>query len=185
MDFEIANEQQQKTVIENTLEIDFGISCIYPQIPGIQPYHNNAVWPFVQSFWAIASAKAGNEKSALESIAATSAIPGTLTGSHYIKFVLANHEFQESKFNKVTNYTTLETPVVSYSCGILSWNPVEGVKFYSILKNGKAIQQTTKTSLKVDPTDFAEYQVLTVDANNISSFASEPVVVVIKEFVQN
>jgi hypothetical protein len=39
----------------------YGVTCIYPQIPGIPPYHNNAIWPFVQSYWNLAAAKAGNE----------------------------------------------------------------------------------------------------------------------------
>jgi len=48
----------------------YGVPTIYPQTPGIPPYHNNSVWPFVQSYWALASAKAGSEKSVMESFAA-------------------------------------------------------------------------------------------------------------------
>ena len=52
--------------------MDYGISCIYPQIPNIPPYHNNenAVWLFGQSYYALAAAKAGNEEAVMESIAA-------------------------------------------------------------------------------------------------------------------
>lgn len=281
--FGIADTRQQKSVIENTPVTNYGISCIYPQIPAIPPYHNNAVWPFVQSYWALASAKAGNEKSVLESIAAVYrpaalfltnkenfvvdngdfagtqinssnmlwslsgslslahkvlfgidfhsdslifhpfvpkalagkrlltnfkyrnavlnislegfgnkirsfeldgkntirvAIPGTLTGSHSIKIILADNDLSGSKINKVTDYTTIETPVASYADGKLSWNYVPGAKFYAILKNGKVFQQTTESSLKVTADDFAEYQVMAMDANKVPSFASEPIVVV-------
>ena len=68
--FGIADEARAKTVVSRTPTTDFGISCIYPQIPGIPPYHNNAVWPFVQSYWALAAAKVGNEASLTESMAA-------------------------------------------------------------------------------------------------------------------
>jgi hypothetical protein len=68
--FGVADEEQAKSVIENTPITKFGIPCIYPQIPDQFAYHNNAVWPFVQSYWTLASAKAGNEKAVLEGISA-------------------------------------------------------------------------------------------------------------------
>jgi hypothetical protein len=68
--FSIPDAIRQKSVIANTPVMAYGISCIYPQIPGIPPYHNDAVWPFVQSYWAQAAAKAGNEKAVMESISA-------------------------------------------------------------------------------------------------------------------
>jgi len=281
--FGIADTRQQKSVIENTPVTNYGIPCIYPQIPAIPPYHNNAVWPFVQTYWALASAKAGNEKSVLESIAAIyrpaalfltnkenfvagngdfagtqinssnmlwslsgslslvhkvlfgidfhtdsllfhpfvpkvlvgkrsltyfkyrnavlniglegfgnqiksfeldgkstvhAAIPCTLTGTHSIKIVLANNELTGSRIKKVSNYTTLETPAANYAEGKLSWNPIVGARLYAILKNGKVFQQTVESSLKVTVADFDEYQVMAKDANNVSSFASEPVIVV-------
>ncbi len=279
--FDIADEQQRKSIVEKVPVTAYGISCIYPQIPGIPPYHNDAVWPFVQTYWGLASAKAGNERSVLETMAAVyrpaalfltnkenfvaetgdfagtqinssnmlwslsgslalvhrilfgieyradslvfhpfvpkalagkrsltnfkcrnavlniemegfgnkiksfeidgkasvAAIPYTLTGAHSIKIVLANNDLSESKINKVANYTTVETPVVIYSKGLLSWNKISGAKSYSILKNGKVMMNTASTSLKISATTFTEYQVMAVDANNVSSFASEPVVV--------
>ena len=94
----IVDAQQQKSVIENIPVTDFGISCIYPQISGIPPYHNNAVWPFVQSYWALASAKAGNEKSVLESIAAVyrSAV---LFLTNKENFVADNGDFAGTQIN--------------------------------------------------------------------------------------
>lgn len=96
--FGIADVQQQKSVVENTPVTDFGISCIYPQIPGIPPYHNNAVWSFVQSYWALASAKAGNEKSVLESIAAIYR-PAALFLTDKENFVVENGDFAGTQIN--------------------------------------------------------------------------------------
>lgn len=48
-------------MIENTPVLTWGIPCVYPQIPDIRPYHNNGIWPFVQSFWNMSAAKAANE----------------------------------------------------------------------------------------------------------------------------
>lgn len=66
--FDAADKNRQEKVISNTPVTPYGISCIYPQIPGIPPYHNNAVWPFVESYWALASAKVGNENSVVRAI---------------------------------------------------------------------------------------------------------------------
>ncbi|MFI5140499.1 MAG: glycogen debranching protein, partial [Sphingobacteriales bacterium] len=68
--FGAAGPVEQQRLIGSTPVNAFGIPCIYPQIPGILPYHNNAVWPFVETYWAMASAKAGNEASLLRAISA-------------------------------------------------------------------------------------------------------------------
>ncbi|MDR3652099.1 MAG: GH116 family glycosyl hydrolase [Paludibacter sp.] len=68
--FDVADAARQKVVVQNVPVVDYGIPCIYPQIGDIPPYHNNAVWPFVQTYWMWAGAKTGNEKSVLHSIAA-------------------------------------------------------------------------------------------------------------------
>ncbi len=60
--FEIASAERAAEIIENGPLTPFGTPCIYPQIPGIPPYHNDAVWPFVQAYWNLAAAKVGNEK---------------------------------------------------------------------------------------------------------------------------
>jgi len=287
--FDIGDEQQRQSVINNTPMTDFGIPCIYPQIPGIPPYHNNAVWPFVQSYWAMAAAKAGNEQSVLESIAAvvrpaalfltnkenfvsttgdfagtqinssnmlwslsgsialvhkvlfgidfqadqllfhpfvprtlagkrsltgfryrnallniemvgygnqvksfeldgktvkTACLPCTLTGTHSVRIVLANNDLGRSKINKISNIISLETPTVCYADGTLSWTPVPGAAHYEILKNGKKFIQTQATSLDVPLSFYSEYQVIAVDENLVSSFASEPVVAVRSRWIK-
>lgn len=280
--FGIADPAQQKSVVENTPVTNFGITCIYPQIPGIPPYHNNAVWPFVESYWALASAKAGNETSVMTAIAAVyrpaalfltdkenfvadngdfagtvinssnmlwslsgsltlvhkvlfgiefqtdslvfhpfvpkalagkrsltnfkcrksilniemegfgnqiksfeldgkqvakAAIPYTLEGTHNIRIVLESKDFQESKINKVANYTAPDTPITSLENGVLSWSSIKGAKSYQILKNGNVQQTITETAIRVPEQTFSEYQVLAVDSNGVQSFASEPVLV--------
>lgn len=96
--FNIANDEQQKTVIANTPISTFGLPCIYPQIPDITPYHNNAVWPFVQSFWALAAAKVDNEKAVLESIAAIYR-PAALFLTNKENFVATNGDFAGTAIN--------------------------------------------------------------------------------------
>lgn len=67
--FDIAGASRQKEIVQNVPVVDYGIPCVYPQIGDIPPYHNNAVWPFVQTYWLWAGAKTGNEQSVLHSIA--------------------------------------------------------------------------------------------------------------------
>lgn len=75
--FGIASPEQAKTIINNTPVVNFGVPSIYPNIPNVSSYHNNSVWPFVEAFWGLASAKAGNSLSvetALASIYRASAL---------------------------------------------------------------------------------------------------------------
>jgi hypothetical protein len=96
--FDVADPSRAKTVVAKTPTTAFGISCIYPQIPGIPPYHNDAVWPFVQSFWALAGAKAGNEASVLASIAAVYR-PAALFLTNKENFVAGNGDFAGTQIN--------------------------------------------------------------------------------------
>lgn len=59
--FDVADTQRSASIIARSPLTAFGATCIYPQIPGIPPYHNNGIWPFVQSYWNLAAAKTGNE----------------------------------------------------------------------------------------------------------------------------
>jgi hypothetical protein len=49
--------------------VEFGAPIFWPYVADMPPYHNRAVWPFVQSFWIQASAKTGNEAGVLHGIA--------------------------------------------------------------------------------------------------------------------
>jgi hypothetical protein len=279
--FGIADAEKVQSVVAMTPQTAYGITCIYPQIPGISPYHNDAVWPFVQSYWAMASAKAGNGPSVMESIAAiyrpaalfltnkenleatngdfagteinssnmlwslsgsigiihklifgiefqpdkiefhpfvpqqlsgkrsltnfkyrnaildiemendgneiesfiidgkTSKpeILSTLKGKHTIKIVLRMSAKTDAMMTKKANYFSPEMPLVTLKNSELSWQPVENAMVYQIIKNGKVVDQTKTNSFKIVAGKYAEYQVVAVDANGVSSFASEPIAV--------
>ncbi|MCA8829893.1 MGH1-like glycoside hydrolase domain-containing protein [Hymenobacter pini] len=96
--FGVAEEARAQSVVQNTPTTAFGTPCIYPQIPGIPPYHNNAVWPFVQSFWALAGAEVGNEASVLESMAAVYR-PAALFLTNKENFVADNGDFAGTQIN--------------------------------------------------------------------------------------
>jgi len=96
--FGVADGPRAKTVVQKTPTTPFGIPCIYPQIPGIPAYHNDAVWPFVQSFWALAAAKTGNEASLTESMAAIYR-PAALFLTNKENFVAGNGDFAGTQIN--------------------------------------------------------------------------------------
>ena len=66
--FDIAPAEKVKSISENVPTTKFGPAIFYPQIADIPNYHNNALWPFVASYWTLAQAKAGNEQGVLEGI---------------------------------------------------------------------------------------------------------------------
>ena len=66
--FDIAEGNKQQEVVSHTPVTPFGIPSIFPQTPHIPPYHNDGIWPFVQAFWSLAAAKAGNEAALTESL---------------------------------------------------------------------------------------------------------------------
>lgn len=280
--FGITEGENIKKAVANMPVAPFGASCIYPQIPGIPPYHNNGIWPFVQSYWALASAKAGNETAVMEQIAAIyrpaalfltnkenfvaetgdfagtqinssimlwslsgnfalvhkilfgmefevdklifnplvpkalkgkrtlkdfhyrnavlnielegfgnqislfeidgvaskPKVPATLEGEHHIRIVLANKNDTYKEINKVKNEFSIEMPIVSQQDNQLIWEPVKNANSYHIIRNGKIIDTITKTSYQINPGTYAAYQVIAVDESGISSFASEPLIVI-------
>lgn len=96
--FGISDQDRSLSVVSNLPVTDFGIPCIYPQIPGIPPYHNNGIWPFVQSYWALASAKAGNENAVVESIAAIYR-PAALFLTNKENFVAGSGDYAGTQIN--------------------------------------------------------------------------------------
>ena len=283
--FGITEGEDMQKAVAGMPVTPFGASCIYPQIPGIPPYHNNGIWPFVQSYWALASAKAGNERAVMEQMAAiyrptalfltnkenfvaetgdfagtqinssimlwsisgnialvhkvlfgmdfqidklefhpfvpealkgkrslknfryrnallniemegfgnqilhfeidgvssAPGIPANLKGEHHIRIVLADNTNTGKQINKVKNMFTHEMPVVSKKDNQIIWEAVNNAKSYLIIKNGQAIDTITKTSYQINPETYASYQVIAVDESGISSFASEPLIVISEE----
>ncbi len=96
--FNIADSARQQQIIEHSPLTAYGISCIYPQIPGIPPYHNNAIWPFVQTFWLWAAAKVGDEKAVMESMADIYR-PTALFLTNKENFVADNGDFLGTQIN--------------------------------------------------------------------------------------
>ncbi len=68
--WDIADEQRAKTITENNPTTPFGATIFYPQIADMPSYHNNALWPWVGCWWAIANAKAWNEDGVMQGIGA-------------------------------------------------------------------------------------------------------------------
>ena len=87
--FDVASPQQAVTITENNPTTPYGAAIFYPQIKDQPPYHNNALWPFVASYWALANAKAGNEQGLLETIGSVYR-PAALFATNKENFVLDN-----------------------------------------------------------------------------------------------
>ena len=85
----IAPEDRSRTITESNPTTPFGVGIFFPQIADIPPYHNNALWPWVASFWAMANAKAGNEQGVLEAIGSV-VRPAALFCTNKENFVLDN-----------------------------------------------------------------------------------------------
>lgn len=96
--FNIADGEKTKSIFEKSPLTTYGASCIYPQIPGIPPYHNNGVWPFVQSYWNLSAAKAGNEKALNHGLAAIYRA-GALFLTNYENFVAQSGDFKGTEIN--------------------------------------------------------------------------------------
>lgn len=96
--FGIADEARAKSLVANLPIMEFGVPTIYPQIPNIPPYHNNSVWPFVESYFALAAAKAGNEQAVLKTIADIYR-PAALWVTNKENFVAANGDFAGTQVN--------------------------------------------------------------------------------------
>ena len=66
--FDAVTPQKAELITQSVPTTPFGTPVFFPQIADMPPYHNNALWPFVASYWALANAKAGNEQGLLEAI---------------------------------------------------------------------------------------------------------------------
>jgi glycogen debranching enzyme len=96
--FDIANVEQSKAIVSKSPLTEFGVTCIYPQIPGMPPYHNNGIWPFVQSYWNLAAAKVGNEKVLNHGLASIYRASGLFL-TNYENMVAENGDFKGTEIN--------------------------------------------------------------------------------------
>lgn len=53
----VADQKRAGELMRSLPFMDFGSPSFYPQIPGIPPYHNNGIWPFVNAYYTWAAAK--------------------------------------------------------------------------------------------------------------------------------
>lgn len=96
--FGIVPDEEVSRMVSSIPVGEYGASSIYPQLPNIKPYHNNAVWPFVQSFWNLASAKAGNEKSVIGGLGALYR-SAALFATHKELFVASSGDYKGTAVN--------------------------------------------------------------------------------------
>jgi len=96
--YDIADKERAKNVISNTPVIDFGLPSIFPNIPNIPPYHNNGIWPFVQAYWTLAAAKAGNEEAVKHSLDALYR-PAALFLTNKENFVAETGDYADTQIN--------------------------------------------------------------------------------------
>lgn len=96
--FNVSDTNQIKRIISDTPITPFGTPCFYPQTPDIPPYHNNAVWPFVQAYWNLAAAKSGNEQALNHGLAAIYRA-GALFLTNYENFVAETGDFSGTAIN--------------------------------------------------------------------------------------
>ncbi|MFV5698843.1 hypothetical protein ACM55H_10785 [Flavobacterium sp. ZT3R17] len=96
--FDVADAKQSKMILSQSPITEYGVTCIYPQIPGIPPYHNDAIWPFVQSYWNLAAAKVGNEKALNHGLASVYRATGLFL-TNYENMVADNGDFKGTEIN--------------------------------------------------------------------------------------
>ncbi|TAJ14684.1 glycogen debranching protein [Marinilabiliaceae bacterium JC017] len=96
--FDIADTHKASRVTKNTPVVDYGVPCIYPQIPNLPPYHNNGIWPFVQAYWNWACAKTEN-MAALEQGLASINRAAALFLTNKENMVADNGDFRDTEIN--------------------------------------------------------------------------------------
>lgn len=96
--FGVANDDMARSIISKTPYTPYGISSVYPQLPDIKPYHNDAVWPFVQAYWNLAAKKAGN-MAAFEKGFASMCRAAALFGTNKELLVASNGDYSGTAVN--------------------------------------------------------------------------------------
>lgn len=90
--FDVIPMERQKSVSEHNPITPFGPAIFFPQIADMPSYHNNALWPFVASYWTLAQAKTGNEQGVLEGIGSVFR-PAALFATNKENFNLNNGDY--------------------------------------------------------------------------------------------
>lgn len=273
--YDVASPERAASITENNPVTPFGAAIFFPQIADIPPYHNNALWPWVGAYWAMANAKAGNDLGTLEAIGAVFRpaalfatnkenfvldngdiatqlnssnmlwclagnlaithkilfgirfekdglafapfvpkalaaertltgfryrnatlditvrgygseiksftlngkehkpfIPANIRGNNKIVITMADNEPAPMKVNHTRNVKAPLTPVAWFEGNTLTWNPIEYIARYIVLRDGKPVAETRTTTF--DASVPGEYQIIGVSGDGVQSFASEP-----------
>lgn len=96
--FSVATGDMASSIMSKTPRTVYGTSSVFPQLKDIKPYHNDAVWPFVQSFWNIAAAKCGNGEALRAGLGAIYRA-AALFGTHKELFVASNGDYRGTAVN--------------------------------------------------------------------------------------
>lgn len=176
--FDIADIEKQKVIVRNTPVGDFGIACIFPQIANVKPYHNNGIWPFVQAYWSLATAKSGNEQALEDSICAIyRAVALFLTNKE--NFVAETGDYDGTVINSDNMLWSLSGSLsivyriffgMSYNRHCLSFSPFVPQIFKGrlTLKNFRYRNATLNIVMEGFGNEIAE---ITLDNNAISDFS--------------
>jgi hypothetical protein len=131
--FDVADPEQARSILANSPVTPYGTTCIYPQIPGIPPYHNNGIWPFVQSFWNLAAAKAGNE-AALNHGLASLYRAGALFLSNYENFVAETGDYVGTEINSPRMLWSMAGNLAMVHRVFMGMSfEVEGIRFHPVI----------------------------------------------------
>lgn len=96
--FDIASDDMAESIISKTPVNYYGTSSVFPQQPDIKPYHNDAVWPFVQAYWNLAAAKVKNMDAFTTGLGAIYR-SAALFGTHKELFVSSNGDYRGTAVN--------------------------------------------------------------------------------------
>lgn len=99
-------------------------------------------------------------------------IPANIKGRNTIVITMADNDIAPLKFAEVANVKAPLTPITRINGSELSWQPIEYIGEYIVLRDGERIARTRSTTF--DASEPGEYQVIGVSAEGVESFASEP-----------
>jgi hypothetical protein len=140
--FGVADQVIADTIISKSPVTDFGVTCIYPQIPGIPPYHNNAIWPFVQAYWNLAAAKTGNE-AALNHGLASIYRAGAFFLSNYENMVAQSGDFLGTEINSDRMLWSMAGNLAMVYRVFLGMSfEIDGLHFHPVIPQAYAGQRT-------------------------------------------
>lgn len=99
--------------------------------------------------------------------------PGQAKGTLDIDIVMDDIPVAPMRVNNVANAESPVTPIAAAIDGELTWQPIEYIDHYIVVRDGERIADVTTTTFPMDVP--GEYQVIGVAGNGIESFASQPV----------